>query len=197
MVFLLVTIHRIAHIKIPPMTIQDLRNILYKNMKTHKSCDIYCLTVEHLRQCGTSAQSVILDIVNRIIEDIYILTCPELKLGLGSAVHKGKNKPISDSRSYRRITVTPQIGAILDRYIEPFAESVFRRVQSPDQLGFTAGISYLMASIARGECQRWARDNGLTCYGVSLDSEVAFPSVEREIQIRELYSVGERGDFLK
>ena len=50
-----------------------------------------------------------------------------------------------------------------------------------------------MASMVRGECQRWARDNGLTC----LDGDAAFPSVEREIQIRELYSVGERGDFLK
>ena len=43
-----------------------------------------------------------------------------------------------------------------------------------------------MTSVVRGECQRWARDNGLTCFGVSLDGEAAFPSVEREIQIREL-----------
>ena len=31
----------------------------------------------------------------------------------------------------------------------------------------------------------------------TLDGEEAFPSVEREIQIQELYSVGERGDLLK
>ena len=41
-----------------------------------------------------------------------------------------------------------------------------------------------------------ARDHGLTCFGVSLDGEAAFPSVEREIQIRELYSAGETGDLL-
>ena len=186
-----------THIKIPPMTIEDLKHILYKKMKLRKSCDIYSLTVEHLRECGTQAQKIILKIINKIIDDISILTCPELKLGLGSSVYKGKKKPIADSRSYRRITVTPQIGAILDRYIEPFAESIFRLVQSPDQLGFTAGMSYLMASVVRGECQRWARDNGLTCFGVSLDGEAAFPSVEREIQIRELYSAGERGEILK
>ena len=29
-----------------------------------------------------------------------------------------------------------------------------------------------------------------------MDSKAAFPSVEREIQIRELYSVGERGGIL-
>ena len=37
----------------------------------------------------------------------------------------------------------------------------------------------------------------MTCFGVSLDGESAFPSVEREIQVRELYSVGERGDLLE
>ena len=81
--------------------------------------------------------------------------------------------------------------------MEPIAESIFRKVQSPEQLGFTANMSYLMASVVRGECQRWAMDHGLTCFGVSLDGEAAFPSVEREIQIRELYSAGERGDILK
>ena len=54
-----------------------------------------------------------------------------------------------------------------------------------------------MASVQRGECQRWAIDNKQTCFGVSLDGEAAFPSVEREIQVRELYSVGERGDILE
>ena len=37
----------------------------------------------------------------------------------------------------------------------------------------------------------------MTCFAVSLDGEAAFPSVDREIQVRELYSVGERGDYLK
>ena len=32
---------------------------------------------------------------------------------------------------------------------------------------------------------------------MSLDGEAAFPSVEREIQIRELYAIGECGDLLK
>ena len=89
------------------------------------------------------------------------------------------------------------MGAILDYYLDPLAESIFRPVQSHDQLCFTAGISYLLATIQRGECQRWAVDKKLTCFGVSLDGESAFPSVERNIQVRELYSNGERGDILK
>ena len=85
---------------------------------------------------------------------------------------------------------------LLDYYIDPQAEAIFRPKQSPDQLGFTSGISYLLGAVQRGECQRWATDNKITCFGVSLDGEAAFPSVERDIQVRELYSVGERGDLL-
>ena len=54
-----------------------------------------------------------------------------------------------------------------------------------------------MASVQRGECQRWALDNKRTCFGISLDGESAFPSVDREIQVRELHTVGERGSLLK
>ena len=53
-----------------------------------------------------------------------------------------------------------------------------------------------MAAVQRGECKRWAIDNKQTCFGVSLDGEAAFPSVERDIQVRELFSVGERGGYL-
>ena len=92
--------------------------------------------------------------------------------------------------------MSPIAGAIIDYYIDPIAEKLFRQVQNKDQLGFTSGISYLLAAVQRGECQRWAVDNKLTCFGVSLDGEAAFPSVEREIQVRELFAVGERGDLL-
>ena len=54
-----------------------------------------------------------------------------------------------------------------------------------------------MGAVERGECQRWALDNKLTCFGVSFDGQAAFPSVDRDIQVRELYSVGERGDYLQ
>ena len=183
-------------IKIPPMNIFQLEQILTTKMKSGKSCDIYHLTVEHLRHCGHVAKLSLLSLVNRILSDIYYLTCPQAKLGLGTAVYKGKNKSLTKSNSYRRITVSPIIGALIDYYIDPVAESIFQQTQSPDQLGFTGGISYLLAAVQRGECQRWAIDKKLTCFGISLDGEAAFPSVERDIQVRELYSAGERGDYL-
>ena len=189
-------IEKHSEIRIPPMNLKQLEEILTKRMKLRKSCDIYQLTVEHLRYSGTEAKEQILKLINRILSNLSCLACPQLKLGLGTAIHKGKNKPFSKSSSYRRITVTPILGAIIDYYVEPPTEAIFRLEQSPDQLGFTSGLSYLMAAVQRGECQRWAVDRKMTCFGVSLDGESAFPSVERTIQVRELYAAGERGDYL-
>ena len=163
-------------------------------MKLGKACDVYKLSVEHLRYSGHEAKLVILKLINSIFSDIYFLTYSQIKVGLSTAVYKGKRKPVSQSSSYRRITVTPQIGAIIDRYIDPMAEALFLKVQSPDQLGFTKNISYLQGALVRGECQRWALDTRQTCFGVSFDGKAAFPSVDRDIQVRELYSSGERGD---
>ena len=182
-------------IRIPPMSLSTLEDIIFRRMKRGKACDVYQLTVEHLQYSGQRAKLAILNLINKILDKIYYLTCPQLKCGLGTAVHKGKKKPVDKSESYRRITVTPHIGSIIDRYIDPITEGIFRGKQNPDQFGFTAGTSYLLASVLRGECQRWAVDRKLTCFGVSLDGEAAFPSVDRDILLRELYSVGERGDI--
>ncbi len=54
-----------------------------------------------------------------------------------------------------------------------------------------------MGAMERGKCQRFAIDQKKTCFGISSDGKAAFPSVDRDIKIRELYSVGKRGDFLK
>ena len=123
------------------MKISDLECILNKEMKLGKACDIYHLTTEHLRYAGTKAKLVILGLLNNILDNIYYLTCPQVKVGLSTSVYKGKKKPVSDSNSYRRITVSPQIGGMIDRYIDPMAEHVFRQVQSSDQLGFTKMVS--------------------------------------------------------
>ena len=184
-------------VKIPRMTREDFKKIVFKNMKAGKACDAYHLTVEHIRECGDIAQDCIRKLINKIIDDIYYLTCPQVKVGLGTYVYKGKKKPITRSSSYRRVTVTPQVGGILDRYMKPMAKELFRTVQNQGQYGFTENMSYLLGALERGECQRWAVDKKLTCYGVSLDGEAAFPSVDREIQVRELYTVGEQGDYLQ
>ena len=186
----------IKGVKLDKMTARDLDNIIDKELKNGKARDLYGLTPEHLKHCGVNARKILLNLINSIIEDMYHLSCPQVKAGLGTAIYKGKKKPVSQSSSYRRITVTTLIGSILDRYIDPLAEFVFRPQQNSEQYGFTQQITYLMAAFLRGECQRWAIDTKQTCFGISFDGKAAFPSVDRDIQVRELYACGESGDLL-
>ena len=102
-------------VKIPEMKLEDLEHILNKDMKIKKACDIYKLTVEHLRYSGAKAKIILLRLLNEIIKNIYYLTCPQVKVGLSTTAYKGKKKPITEASSYRRITVTPQVGGIIDR----------------------------------------------------------------------------------
>ena len=54
-------------------------------------------------------------------------------------------------------------------------------------LGLSTGLAQLLSQL----------DTRQTHFGVSFDGQAAFPSVDREIQIRELYSCGETGDILQ
>ena len=77
-------------IKIPPMKMEDFENIINKKMKPNKACDLYQLTVEHIREAGPAAKQCILDLINNIIENIYFLACPQIKTGLAPCMHKGE-----------------------------------------------------------------------------------------------------------
>ena len=72
-------------VKIPEMKLKDLEKILNNKMKLNKACDIYKLTVEHLRFSGHQSKQVLLRLLNDIISNIYYLTCPQVKLGLSTA----------------------------------------------------------------------------------------------------------------
>ena len=146
-----------TYMKIPKMKYEDLEKIINKEMKKGKACDIYRLTTEHLKHAGEKAKLVILNLINDIIGNIYYLSCSQVKAGLGTAVYKGRKKPVSLSSSYRRITVTPQIGSILDRYIDPIAEDIFLRVQSADQYGFTYPTSWLLFCVVSARGGPWTQ----------------------------------------
>ena len=58
-------------IKIPEMSKEAFRKIVYSEMKLGKACDVYHLTVEHIRECGEIAQECIRRLINMIINNIY------------------------------------------------------------------------------------------------------------------------------
>ena len=52
------------NLKIPHMNIQNLTDILFKRLKLNKACDIYKLSVEHLRYAGEETLSSVVGRTN-------------------------------------------------------------------------------------------------------------------------------------
>ena len=81
--------------------------------------------------------------LSRVI--LLYLDSPQIKVRLGTAVHKGAKNSVSLFISYRHNVVTRQIGSKINIFIDPIAERVFQQVPSCDQ--FTKNFSYLMAAV--------------------------------------------------
>ena len=182
-------------IVIPHMTLTDLKEILFKRLKLNKACDVFKLTVEHLRYAGDENLEFILILLNRIIDNINHLSSPQLNTSIATIVHKGKGKPAHLHKSYRQVRVNPLIGRLLDEYMRPRKVQMTSWQQSNIQYGFTEKITYLMGALQRNETEKYCLDNKLTFFGCSLDGESAFEVVDRSIQLRELYCAGLRGQY--
>ena len=71
-------------IKIPPMTLKIFEEILY-SMKKGKACDIYQLTAEHLQNCGSRAELVVLQ--------LHHISCSQIKFGILTSITKARRSP--------------------------------------------------------------------------------------------------------
>ena len=180
---------------IPHMSLQILKDIIFKKLKLNKACDINKLTVEHLRYAGDETLSLILFLLNSIIDNINYLSSTQLNTAVASIIHKGKNKPVHQHKSYRQVRVTPLIGRCLDEYIRPNLIKITKPIQNSSQYGFTQDITYMMGALQRHEVEKFCIDTKKTFFGCSLDGDSAFEVVNRAIQTRELYCAGERGQF--
>ena len=182
-------------IKIPNMQLTQLKDIIFKRLKLNKACDIFKLTVEHLRNCGDKTLSLILQLLNAIIDHLNYLSSPQLNTAVATIVFKGKGKPVYNHKSYRQVRVTPLIGRLLDEYLRPVKISLTRQQQNINQYGFSEHITYMMGALQRHEVEKFCIDNKMTFFGCSLDGESAFEVVDRTIQLRELYCSGEEGEY--
>ena len=75
------TIFEIAsnqNIQITLMTIDSLKDILFKKLKLGKACDVYKLTVEHLRYSGDETLLCVVALLNKIITHIKYLSANRL-----------------------------------------------------------------------------------------------------------------------
>ena len=182
-------------VKIPHINLTQLKKIIFQKLKPNKACDVFMLTVEHLRSAGDETLIIILELLNCIIDNINVVSSPQLNTSVASVVYKGKDKPVSHHKSYRLVRVTPLFGRLIDEYMRPDLIEIVRPVQNCNQYGFTEKVSYLMGALQRHEVEKYCMDMKRTFLGCSLDGDSAFEVVNRIIQTRELYCAGERGDF--
>ena len=175
------------------MQLADLKDILFKRLKLNKACDVYKLTVEHLRYCGDETLFWILKLLNLIIDHLNYLSSPQLNTSVTSIMYKGKDKPVYQHKSFRQVRVTPLIGRLLDEFTRPVSVQNSSPYQSINQYGFTEGITYMMGALQRHETEKYCIDMKMTFFGCSLDGESAFEVVDRKIQTRELYCSGVTG----
>ena len=184
-------------LKIPKMQLTHLKEIIFKKLKLKKACDVFKLTVEHLRYCGDNTLQLILQLINTIIEHLNYMSAPQLNTAVATVIHKGKGKSAYTYKSYRQVRVTPLIGRLLDEFLRPVKLSISKTTQNINQYGFTEGITYMMGALQRHEVEKYCQDNKMTFFGCSLDGESAFEVVDRAIQLRELYCAGEKGELWK
>ena len=185
------------NVPIPHMELSDLKDIIFKRLKLNKACDVYKLTVEHLRYCGDETLMLILFLLNSIIDNLNYLSSPQLNTSLTSIVYKGKNKAVHHHKSHRQVRVTPLIGRLIDEFTRPVSVKNTKPLQDINQYGFSEGISYMMGALQRHETEKFCIDMKQTFFGCSLDGESAFEVVDRSIQTRELYCTGVTGQYWK
>ena len=182
-------------LKIPPLKLEDIKKIIFRKLKLKKACDVYKLTVEHLRYAGDNTLSLLCTFINQIMDNLRQLSAPEFKLAIASIIYKGKKKPRNLHKSYRLVRVSPLLARILDEHIRPEAVKITKPLQSINQYGFSENITYLMGALQRHEAQKYCIDTKKTFFGCSLDGDSAFEVVCRKIQQRELYFSGESGQL--
>ena len=145
-------------IRIPHMQISELKTILFQKLKLGKACDLYMLTVEHLRHAGEETLSLLLDLLNLIVDNLNYLSSPQLNTSITSIVHKGKRRPLTHHKSFRQVRVSVLIGRLIDEYIRPVFVKAARPQQNINQYGFTANITYLMGALQRHEAEQFCLD---------------------------------------
>ena len=151
-------------IKILPLSLEGLKNILFKKLKINKACDIYKLTVEHLRYSGDQTFELLVQIINLILCHLNYISSNQLNTSIASIVHKGKDKPVFVHKSYRQVRVTPLIARIIEEHLRPNLIKITKPIQNSSQSGFTESVTYLMAALQRHETEKFCIDEKRTFF---------------------------------
>ena len=168
-------------------------NDLLKSIKSGKSQDIYGSQVEHFRFLGPKSKDRVRGVFNNILSDITSYKHCLMSISRAVMVWKGKSKPKHLVKNHRRVQITPVPQKLVQELVSSQAINCVKAHKLSMQFGFSAGISFLQASVARECVSKYAVDKGDHIYVIAADVESAFSRTERICQLDELGFQGEFG----
>ena len=101
---------------------------------------------------------------------------------------KGKDLKLLDN--YRGISIPGVTGKVLDEVLKNRRMSTCLAAQNDLQLGFTKGLSPLMAALLLSEAMTHAAEQGETLYIATLDAKKAFDVVDHLALFKQLEAEG-------
>ena len=175
-----------------PLEDSDFEKLIY-SIKAGKSQDIYGSQVEHFRYLCAKSKSRIRGVFNKILSDITSYKHCLMSISRAVMVWKGKSKPKHLIKNHRRVQITPVPQKLVQELVSSQAINCVKSHQLSMQFGFSPGISFLQASVARECVSKYAVDKGDHVYLIAADVESAFSRTERICQLDELGFQGEFG----
>ena len=169
-----------------PVDQDTVRNYIM-SLKNNKAADAYGITSEHLKHGSNKVVEIMTCILNATLEK---RTFPSAhKLGIVTPVHK-KGKPAANPDSYRRITVTPTTGKVIEKHIQLLSKPHYDKAQNRQQRGFTKNASSTSVALILSEAVAEAKDQKIPMFVQFLDAKKAFDVVWHDGMLCSLHDQG-------
>ena len=97
--------------KLPQLNFNQVQSLIGR-LKSNKSPDYFGFSAKHIKYGGYVSVNFIMEYLNLSFKFIEYGVPPEELVGVGSLVHKGAKKSLSDPQSFRRITVCALLGQL-------------------------------------------------------------------------------------
>ncbi|CAG2202476.1 unnamed protein product [Mytilus edulis] len=160
-------------------------------MKTGKATDQFGISAEHFKYGGEKTAKILTNLINEAFKFKRVPQC--FKEGIVSPLFKGHGKPICLAKSYRRITVSPVMGKLMESVHLCLEEPKLLKVQSRLQRGFTAGVNPTFAALPLTEAIIEAKELGQTLFTTFVDASSAFDVVWHASLLKSIFKSGISG----